>query len=188
MATLTQISNILNLMVQQPQSGLKFYHWGYRYDINKEISNNFDPNNATGRLYPALQMDVPNVFNDLKEPSFDSVQQDIEMVLYFDDLQGYSNNGSVDTRNIIEQFRDLQEIARVFLANLVDVLAWYNAGFIKTNPRFTPRSNLHDKKLITLECVFTLTTQLECIDEANRIDLNNLPATVSKVDIENWKA
>jgi hypothetical protein len=36
--------------------------------------------------------------------------------------------------------------------------------------------------------VFTLTTELECVPDANKMDLNSFPATVEKVDIENWKA
>ncbi|GAG37058.1 unnamed protein product, partial [marine sediment metagenome] len=88
-------------MTQQPNSGLLFYHWGYRYDINREITNNFDPKNTKGRQYPALQMDVPNAFNVLSEPEYGTQQQDIEMVLYFDDLQGYGNDGRTKILNEI---------------------------------------------------------------------------------------
>ncbi|GAG25150.1 unnamed protein product, partial [marine sediment metagenome] len=49
------------------------------------------------------------------------------------------------------------------------------------------RSNLHNAKLITLECTFTITTQIECVEEANQIDLSLLPATLSEDDIENIK-
>ncbi|OED34702.1 hypothetical protein AB832_06935 [Flavobacteriaceae bacterium (ex Bugula neritina AB1)] len=188
MATLTQISNILNLMAQQPNSGLLYYHHGYRYDINREVSNNFDQDNRIGRMYPALQMDVPNFFNDLAEEEFFQVQQDIEMVLYFDKLQDYDNNGNLDNRNTIEQMDYLKTIARNFMANLTGVFALYEAGFIKTPPRYVPRANLHNPKLITLECTFTLTTELECVPEVDKMDLSLFPQAVSKVDIENWKA
>ena len=98
MATLTQISNALNIMVQQPNSGLNFYHWGYRYDINREVTNNYNPKNRTGRLYPALQMDVPDYLSDIKAPSYGADQKDIQMILYFDKLQDRDNLGKLDTR------------------------------------------------------------------------------------------
>ena len=187
MATLPQISNILNIMVQQPSSDLLFYHWGYRYDINREVTNNFDPKNTKGRQYPALQMDVPNALNVLSEPEYGTQQQDVEMVLYFYDLQGYGNDGRTKLLNEIEQFQILRDIARNFMANLPLVLEHYGAGFIKNNPRYIPRSNLHNPKLITLECTFTITTQLECVEDAKQIDLSLLPTTLSENDIENVK-
>lgn len=188
MATLTQISNVFNVMVQQPNSGLFFYHFGYRYDINREISNNFDPKNSKGRQFPSLHMDVPNSFKDAKEPTFGLLDQQIEMVLYFDKLQDYDNEGKRDTRNTIEQMAYLNGVARDFMANYVDVLEYYGIGYIEGAVRYTPRSNLHNNKLITLEASFTLVTTLDCVDDANKIDLSSLPATVSETDIENWKA
>lgn len=188
MAILTKISNILNLMVQQPQSGLKFYHWGYRYDINREVSNNYDPRNTKGRQYPALQMDVPNVLNDLDDVSFDDMQQDVEMVLYFDNLQDYNNNGTLNALNTIEQFDTVNNLIRPFLANFSELLTFYGAGFIKSKPRHTPRSNLHNDKLITIETTFTITVNLDCVDDVKKMDLNAFPTTVSETDIENWKA
>ena len=185
MATLPQISNIFNLMVQQPQSGLLFYHWGYRYDINREITNNFDPKSRKGRQYPALQMDVPNVLTTLGEPSEESQQQEVEMVLYFDNLQDYNNNGTQKVLNTIEQMDILRVIARNFMANLPLVLDKYDVGFIKPNIRYIPRSNLHNDKLITLECSFVLVTQLECVDGSNLMDLDLFPSTLSEADIEN---
>ena len=188
MATLTQISNIFNLMVQEPNSRLLYYHWGYRYDINREIGNNFDQKNSKGRQYPALQMDVPDNYKDLKEPSYYPIQQDVKITLYFDKLQDYDNAGKADTRNTIEQVEYLRGIAKDFMSNLVEVFAFYGDSFFKTFPTYTPRTNLHNPKLITLQVDFTITTQTVCIDDANKIDLNNLPATISEVDIENWKA
>jgi len=175
-------------MVQQPQSGLKYYHWGYRYDINREVSNNFDPNNTKGRQYPSLQMDVPNSISDLDEPSFDTGRQDVEMVLYFDNLQDYNNDGRTNTQNTIEQFDTVKDLIDPFLANFQIVLMHYGAGFMKSKPRHIPRSNLHNPKLITIETTFTLTVNLSCLDDSKKMDLDLFPATVSETDIENWKA
>jgi hypothetical protein len=139
-------------------------------------------------MYPSLQMDVPNVLSDLEEPVFDQIQQDVEMVLYFDNLQDYDNTGEQKTLNTIEQIEVLRQIARNFMANFSEVIQFYDLGFSKQNPRYTPRTNLANDRLITLECVFTLTTELECVEDANKMDLNSFPATVEKLDIENWKA
>ena len=71
------------------------------------------------------------------------------------------------------------------MANLPPVLDKYDAGFIKPNIRYIPRSNLHNDKLITLECSFVLVTQLKCVDDSNLMDLDLFPSELSEDDIEN---
>ena len=48
--TLTQVSNVFNLLCQL-DARLLNYHFGWQWDINKEIDNNFDIGNQTGRLF-----------------------------------------------------------------------------------------------------------------------------------------
>ena len=80
--TLTQVSNLFNLLCQL-DSRLLNYHFGWQWDINKEIDNNFDPGNKTGRLFPAVQMDVPDYFQTIEEPNYDGTKEEIKIQLYF---------------------------------------------------------------------------------------------------------
>ena len=185
--TLTEISNIFNLMVQA-DSRLKFYHFGWRSDINKNIDNNFDKGVKTGRLFPALHFDVPDFFQPSEELNYLGFKEDIAVNLYFDDLQNYDNSGEIKTDNLIEQWADLKQITEDFISNLSEVLQYYKAGFIRTVPRFEPKSNLFNDRLITFEVSFTIAHISECTEESNKIDLLSLPGVgcFPAYDLENY--
>ena len=184
--TLTEISNIFNLMVQA-DSRLKFYHFGWRSDINKNIDNNFDKGVKTGRLFPALHFDVPDFFQPSEELNYLGFKEDIQINLYFDDLQNYDNSGEQKTDTLIEQWADLKQITEDFISNLSEVLQYYKAGFIRTVPRFEPKSNLFNDRLITFEVSFTLSHFSKCTEELYKIDLLSLPAACfPSYDIENY--
>lgn len=182
--TIIQISNIFNLMTQA-DSRLKFYHFGWRSDINKNIENNFDPGNSTGRMFPALHFDIPDYFEPTQEENYLGFNQDIAINLYFDDLQGYDNSGSQTIKTLIEQWADVKQIAEDFICNLAQVLEYYNIGFIRTQPRYEPRANLHNDKLITFQVSFILSHVAECTREQNKIDLSALPEYIERKDLEN---
>lgn len=185
--TLTEISNILNLMVQA-DSRLKFYHFGWRSDINKNIDNNFDKGVKTGRLFPALHFDVPDFFQPSEELNFLGFREDIAVNLYFDDLQNYDNTGEQKTDNLIEQWTNLKQIADDFISNLAEVLEYYKAGFIRTVPRFEPKSNLFNDKLITFEVSFTIAHTAKCTEVSNKINPAALPVSDCnfRYDLENY--
>ena len=185
--TLTEISNIFNLMVQA-DSRLKFYHFGWRSDINKNIDNNFDKGVKTGRLFPALHFDVPDFFQPSEELNYLGFKEDIAVNLYFDDLQNYDNSGEIKTDNLIEQWAALKQIAEDFISNLSEVLQYYKAGFIRTVPRFEPKSNLFNDRLITFEVSFTIAHISECTEEVNKINLLSLPGAgcFPAYDLENY--
>ena len=185
--TITEISNIFNLMVQA-DSRLKFYHFGWRSDINKNIDNNFDKGIKTGRLFPALHFDVPDFFQPSEELNYLGFKEDIAVNLYFDDLQNYDNSGEIKTDNLIEQWAALKQIAEDFISNLNEVLQYYKAGFIRTVPRFEPKSNLFNDRLITFEVSFTIAHFAECTEEDNKINLLSLPSSslFPSTDIENY--
>jgi len=186
--TLTEISNIFNLMVQA-DSRLKFYHFGWRSDINKNIDNNFDKGVKTGRLFPALHFDVPDFFQPSEELNYLGFKEDIAVNLYFDDLQNYDNSGEQKTDNLIEQWAALKQITEDFISNLSEVLQYYKAGFIRTVPRFEPKSNLFNDRLITFEVSFTIAHISECTEEIHKINLLSLPGSgcFPAYDLENYK-
>jgi len=185
--TITEISNIFNLMVQA-DSRLKFYHFGWRSDINKNIDNNFDKGVKTGRLFPALHFDVPDFFQPSEELNYLGFKEDISVNLYFDDLQNYDNSGEIKTDNLIEQWAALKQIAEDFISNLNEVLQYYKAGFIRTVPRFEPKSNLFNDRLITFEVSFTIAHFSECTEEIHKINPAALPVLDCNfnIDLENY--
>ena len=169
--TLTQVSNVFNLLCQL-DARLLNYHFGWQWDINKEIDNNFDVGNQTGRLFPAVQMDVPDYFQTIEEPNYDGTKEEIKVLLYFYDEQDYNNDSSAKTINLVEQWTNLKTIAEDFMANYLEAIGpkKYNVGFI-SNPRYTQRSNLHNDRLIVWEVEFILTHIAPCTVESNKIDL-----------------
>ncbi len=182
--TLTQVSNVFNLLCQL-DARLLNYHFGWQWDINKEIDNNFDPGNQTGRLFPAVQMDVPDYFQALEQPSYDGTKEEIKVLLYFYDEQDYNNDSSAKTINLVEQWTNLKTIAEDFMANYLEAIGpkKYNVGFI-SNPRYTQRSNLHNDRLIVWEVEFILTHIAPCTIASSKIDLDLLPDILQLQDIE----
>ncbi len=182
--TLTQVSDVFNLLCQL-DARIFNYHFGWQWDINKEIDNNFDVGNKTGRLFPAVQMDVPDYFQALEQPSYEGTKEEIKVLLYFYDEQDYNNDSSSKTINLIEQWTNLKTIAEDFVANYLEAIGpkKYNIGFI-SNPRYTQRSNLHNDRLIVWEVEFILTHIAPCTVESSKINLGLLPNILQASDIE----
>ena len=182
--TQTQISNIFNLMVQLDLR-IESYHFGTRWDINRNIYNNFDPKVTKGRMFPAMMFDIPDQVLAIGEPEYDGTEEEVDMLIYFDTLQDHNNDGSANTKNLVEQWDDLKNIATDFMANFVKVIGVdkYNIGHI-TNPKYIQRPNLHNQKLLTWEVTFTLTHTGPCTEVGKQIDLDLLPATIPETDIE----
>jgi hypothetical protein len=184
--TQAQISNIFNLMVQlEPR--LNFYHFGWRSDILRNIDNNFDQGVKTGRLFPAVHFAVPEYTQFVDALQYESLKEEVEVTLYFDNLQDYNNTGATNTLNLLEQWDYLKSIAEDFVINLNFVLEHYNAGFISL-PKFEQFSHGHNDRLISWKVSFKLTHYIECTEAQNQIDTSLLPATIEETDLENYKS
>lgn len=187
-STLTQISNVFNLLAQADPRVLN-YKFDWRQGVNRNKVNNFNPTNSTGTLYPSIMMEPPDSINDTNEPQYLEREEDIDVVLYFDDLQDKENDGSANTLNLIEQWDNLHAIAKDFMANFV-VLSGvdkYNIGEIVGNVRYVPRSNLGNDKLITWEATFQFRHRTPCTDPIYQIDptdLTKFPENIQETDIE----
>ena len=181
--TLTQFSNLLNLMTQV-ETRLKFYHFGWRSDININPQNNYNPNGSTGRLYPALHLDIPDYLTYQDEPQPSGLQQKARINLYFDTLQGKNNDGSLNVESMLEQFTALKKISEDFMSNLVVMMDYYGSAFLDTKPTFTPRANMHNDNLVTIEVAFDVMLIVECTDVAFQIDPSGFPATLEVEDLE----
>jgi hypothetical protein len=181
--TITQISNVFNLL-SQVDNRIFNYHHGYRYDINQNITNNFDPANDTGRLFPAVMFDVPDNIKYIDEIDYLNVQEEIQCTLYFDDLQGYNNDGSQNILNPVEQWQRLKQIAEDFLANFRYLFEdKYGAGVVG-KPTFVQRANLYNDRIITWEVSFQLIHAIPCTDEQYQIDPNDFPNDLDEDDLE----
>lgn len=181
--TITQISNIFNLL-SQLDVRLFNYHFGYRYDINQNITNNFDPANDTGRLFPAVSFDVPDNVKYIDGIDYVDIQEEMQVTLYFDDLQGYNNDGSLNVLNPIEQWQRLKQIGEDFIANFRYLFEdKYGAGYVG-KPTFVPRANLYNDRLITWEVSFQLTHAIPCTDVQYQIDPDDFPNTLDEDDLE----
>ncbi len=184
--TLIQISNVFNLMVQEPNSGLLFYKYGYRQEANINRDNNFDQGNITGELFPRLMFEIPQFIQDVDTVEYFGYNDEIPIVLYFDDLQDYQIDGTLETDNTIEQQSKLLDIAKIFMANLREVLCKkYRIGHF-SKPRYVPRTNAHNDRLIVWQVSFTLTRLVPCVEASAQIDLDNLPATLEETDLEKY--
>ncbi len=181
--TITQISNIFNLL-SQIDVRIFNYHHGYRYDINQNIANNFDPSNDTGRLFPAVMFDIPDNVKYLDQIDYLDVREEIQVTLYFDDLQGYNNDGSQNILNPVEQWQRLKQISEDFIANFRYLFEdKYGAGVVGL-PTFVQRANLYNEKIITWEVSFQLTHAIPCTDEQYKIDPADFPDTLDEDDLE----
>ena len=188
---IVQISNVLN-NITQLHPNFKFYHFGWRSDIEKDIDNNFDNDTATGRFFPSVQWVPPSqeVLEDLHNN-----RRTIKMELFFDDLQGYTSTGEIDTRTMIEVFRDLKRGATIFLNNFSRFLTniYLDQAFVDTDKpiNFFYDSNAGQAKRIFLKVDFSLTYFEHC--ESLILDPANLPVDPSSIspvetyDYEDYK-
>lgn len=185
--TQVQISNLFNLMVQiDPR--IEMYHFGFRSDILKNIDNNFDQNNTKGRQFPHLHFDVPEYAEFTETADYYGTKENIQISLYFDALQDYQNDGSANTKNLIEQWADLKSIAQDFIINFKTVFCdKYQAGYFSF-PRFEQMAYGKNDRLITWKVSFILTHVIPCTEEGNKIDTSLLPDNIEETDLENWKS
>jgi hypothetical protein len=184
-ATQTQISNLFNRLVQADPRILS-YHFGQRVDIMTNVYNNFD-DGTTGRMFPAVQWEVPERIEDKEEPSYDSTPEVITMQLYFDDNQDRDNFGNAITDNLIEQWSSLKIIADDFMANFVAVLDKYGIGNIEGTVSKVERE-MQGTGNITWEYSFSLKVASPCTDEQFQVDLSNWPPNIPTTDLENTLA
>ena len=170
-------------------SRLNFYHFGWRSDINRNIDNNFDEGTSTGRKFPAVQFHVPeNTSISQNGLDYYGLQEDIQITLYFDDLQDYNNNSTEKIDTLLEQWTNLKTIAEDFVLNFEKVIVEkYGVGHIDSEIKFIPRSNLHNDKLITWEVSFLMNHITPCTLEENQVDLLALPSRIESFDLENYK-
>lgn len=187
--TITQISNYLNILVQQHKAqvftypSLKYYMYGSESESQNNRQNNSNPTGATGRQYPFLLCSYADT-------EFDFVAQGsrvrFDFDLYFYDLMQYGNNGTTNNRSTIEIQRDLTYIARDIMKGLNDVARLQriqiNQDSMTASSKFEFVSNQNNEKVCILRVPLTIEAGFECsgfvFDAGAIMPLTPYPATI----------
>lgn len=185
---IVSLSNLFNVL-SNSHTEIKHYHFGWRSDINKNIANNFDASNSTGKMYPAVQFNVPDSISSKIETFTNS--DSLEVVLFFDDLQDYNNTGSANTNTLLSQWANLHRIAKEFIYNVQSKLdSDYLGAYIDSDTfRFELDSNSHNDRLVTVKASFNVAFDSDCIDvdlapETLPVEASNLYPVSSSYDYE----
>lgn len=115
--TITKISNLFNI-ISQEIAEINNYHFGFRSDVNRNVKNNFDIKQSTGKLYPAVHFAVPTTVG-LVDP--DNNTKTFACRLYFDDLLNYNNDSTAKTDSLLEQYAALIELAERFINEIDNI-------------------------------------------------------------------
>jgi len=100
---LLEITNLFNT-VTKLHPNFQNYHFGWPSDMVRNVVNNYDPEQSTGTLYPAVLVSPPDIrVNPMDLKTVYSFR------VHFIDLQGYNNNTLLDNNNQVEQWSELFE-------------------------------------------------------------------------------
>ena len=124
-------------------------------DSDVDNVNTITSSSAEGRALISIQFEQDISERVFKE-SAQSLRTEIEKVSLPNDAED-PNIIELDS-SILESMLDvvisgnvselkLKQIAEDFICNLAQVLEYYNIGFIRTQPRYEPRANLHNDNL-----------------------------------------
>lgn len=159
--TLTQLSNLWNLIVQAHPE-LKSYHFGWRSDVNVNTANNYDPTNDLGSQYPRVHF-TPPIGNFNTQDANNS----IKAMLFFDDLQGYDNEGNLTKNTKAEQWSKLFVHAFQFFRTArqsTRKLANQSLAVEIQNVTYTYDSDTHNRRLISIVCECDIIAKVKCND------------------------
>lgn len=171
---IVEISNLFNTIARM-HTGVESYHFGWPSDRARNVPNNFDDANL-GNYFPRVTWAPPEGTEDIL-----SLRDEIEVTLYFDDLQGYDETAGLVNKTQAEQWRDLRDAALRFLREVNaaghKLLKEQGDGIrIRDNRvRWSLDSFSGQQRLITVIARFTLDTATKCIDLSLDYD-NDVPA------------
>lgn len=175
------ISNILNRLTQLDPS-FNFYHFGWRSDVDKAITNNFNVDANTGKMYPSVQWIVPEQSEWNMSDEYQQ-RENLKMCLYFDALQDYDNCGKPVKLTMLEQMQVLKAQAQNFVINFNKVLCHYGLGQIQNKPIIELDSYSHKDRVIVCKICFDLDFIAECPE---LLDISSFPDDLEVCDLENY--
>lgn len=182
--TVTQLSNYLNMIVQQHAAqtfsypSLQYYIYGTLPEGQASArQNNSNPKGSKGRQYPFLLCSYIDA-------SLNAVAQGpkigYDFDLYLHDLQFYGTNGTNNQRSIIEIQRDLIAIALDIVSALNEIgrsngFQVSQAGFgTYTNTELASNANV--EKVCILKIPMRIDATLNCSEFV--FDANALPVSL----------
>lgn len=107
---LLAFSNICNIIAQQ--AGFLGYHFGFESEINGNIRNNLNPQNAVGNRYPFCLLEFPTTQTEISNAQITTT---FAFRINFFTPQGRDSAGdSLGTTTYIEQIQDLSDKVLLF--------------------------------------------------------------------------
>jgi len=156
---------------------LKYYHYGWNSDVNKNVVNNFTGDNTNGKEYPALHCNFGTSTVEIKGKGGKETTQ---VQLVFSDLQYYNNDSTTNLRSILDVQADLRTIAIDFLSNVNSLgrgLGGVGTFGIIGPANFTDSADAYNDKCVVLVVAFSLWYVADCpVDVLTVADINALPA------------
>jgi hypothetical protein len=136
-------------------NGVQSFAFGWPSDRTRGA----DPQSGDAQSFPRVFMSVPTMVQDSIRR-----QRTYNVTLYFDDLQGYNNDGSADASTQLEQWAALEGMASAFktawdalnLSNAADYAA------ITGNLSTTYDSFASAQRLCSVILTFTVITKGSC--------------------------
>ena len=159
---LLKLSNLFNT-ITQAHPNFNHYHFGWRSDVLVNIPNNFDANSSTGKLFPFVQFVVPDrISTNLSEAEN---KDSFQVVMYFDALQDYNNNGTANTKTLLRQWSELAVISKEYLYNVQRLLERDFSDLRMNTDSFNLEfdSEVGSDRLITVKASFNINTFGECL-------------------------
>ena len=136
-------------------SGVQSFAFGWPSDRARGA----DPQSGDVQSFPRVFMAVPTMVQDSIRR-----QRTYNVTLFFDDLQGYNNDGSADASTQLEQWATLEGMAAAF-KTAWDALNLSNApdyAAITGNINTTYDSFASAQRLCSVVLTFTVTTMGAC--------------------------
>ena len=166
----------------QLDTNFNFYHFGWRSDVDKAITNNFNVDANTGKMSPSVQWVIPEQ-SEWKMSDEYQQREIVKMCLFFDALQDYDNCGKPVKLTMLEQMQVLKAQAQNFIVNFNKVLCHYGLGQITSNPIIELDSYSHKDRMIVCKVCFDLDFIAECPEV---LDISSFPDDLEVCDLENY--
>ena len=177
--TITQLSNLFNLIVQN-DADYRFYHYGFPSDMNINISNNYDPLSDTGRLFPYVLLLPPILNSRAMESNTAAIYDTYQVEFLITDTYAYEQGVltyKIDTTIELEQ--TLQILAKKLIQYLLDYSAISNPPFNVGDYRieFDPYRFTADTRSIRV----TLDLVVPAICDDQSLDISFLPVDLEDI-------
>jgi len=156
---IVKLSNLFCELVEQSQF-FQNYHFGYHSDINTTIINKFNPDGLEGTKFPLVLWAAP-VEGSLSALNGQRGTNNVQVDLYFYDLQGRDLDGFTIQQSLLETWDRLHSHAVEFLTTAQKSGVF---GIQNRNITWLTDANLHNDRLLCVGLTFTAELPFACED------------------------